>query len=219
MPEDLLKIVQAVQLKVNYEVHNAETGSIYLHKANKVVRLADHVSFRDEFCIQVCYYTNSNGFVVVINKQVYHYKSYKQVVNLLINYYYFADSFEELKTLRRIINEQKVMIDGLNKELKDIRQIKSDYDILKDKSNKWKSKMTQLESGAASYKKQISELIDKNKELENDCKEAADLLKLVLDSDNRELLKSKEGKRYYLDNFPSDVQVVLKDIIKEYYNK
>jgi hypothetical protein len=76
-----------------------------------------------------------------------------------------------------------------------------------------------MQQKASEYKQTISNLTDENKNLKKDCEEAADLItKLTTDPELREMLTVK-GKKYFIDNFPEDVQPVLMDVIKEYYGK
>ena len=62
---------------------------------------------------------------------------------------------------------------------------------------------------------------DNQKRQEEDIKEAAQLLEEVsTNPELREMLyDSHAGKKYYIDNFSKDAQDILKDIIKDYYNK
>ena len=204
MNEYFKRIIKYINLKVNYEVLEAPTGSVYLYYKDRVrVRISNHVTSNyKKDRIDVVYIEDNNHYVVFINRFAHYFSSYQKVGDLLIYHFYSLSKLEEN--------------DDFEAQYK---QLKLEYDSLQNTSVKYKRIMKEQEQRASKYKETIASLEEDKKELKADCEEAADLItKLTTDPELREMLTVKD-KKYFIDNFPEDVQPVLMDVIKEYYGK
>ena len=241
MLEKIEVLVKYVQKKVNYEIEEASTGSVYLYINGKVaVRISNHASTKSQgvYTIRVYALDYDKGYFVEINRHIYYYTSYRKVGDLLIHKYYMEDVLPEnniytkfdsanaqiaqlnnkVSSLEDKLNSVKTEKENLNSAF---TKLQKDFKLLEtsDKSGKYLEELKTMQQKASEYKQTISNLTDENKNLKKDCEEAADLItKLTTDPELREMLTVK-GKKYFIDNFPEDVQPVLMDVIKEYYGK
>lgn len=235
MIEKIEVLVKYVQKKVNYEIAEANTGSVYLYINGKVaVRISNHASTKSQgaYAIRVYALDYDKGYFVEINRHIYYYTSYRKVGDLLIHKYYMEDILPENNIYTKFdsanaqIAQLSNKVSSLETKLKSVETEKDNLDLTvtklskdNDKSSKYLEELKTMQQKASEYKQTISKLTDDNKNLKKDCEEAADLItKLTTDPELREMLTVK-GKKYFVDNFPEDVQPVLMDIIKEYYGK
>lgn len=223
MLESLKKIIDLVQIKVNYEILESQhTLSVYLYKDDKIVRLSDHMGGTAD--INIISFEYDEGYCVLINRMVHYYKSARKVADFLIHYYHLSDDFsictktdklsEQLTKTCGELTEYKVQLNTyknkLNSQNMKVEELKQQLQN-KAKDNVYLEELKSLRTKCSEYKEKI-------KELTQDCKEAADLIKTLYEPEVRTLiLDNTKNKQYFLDNFPKDVQEVLKDIIKEYY--
>lgn len=233
MDEKVHKLIRYVQQKVNYEIQEATTGSIYLYKDNRILaRIANHTPSKSQggSCVKVFSLDYDKGFCVEINRHLYYYASYQKAGDLLIHKYYIEDCEPELNMQTQLdrakaqLGNLKQLVDSLQNTLNKVNSEKtsllSTITELKElnKTDVYLADLKAARSKASEYKQTISDLKEKNKILENDCEEAAELIqKLTTDSELREMLTIK-GKKYFIDNFPKDIQELLIEVIKEYYD-
>jgi DNA repair ATPase RecN len=226
MNEYFKRIIKYINLKVNYEVLEAPTGSVYLYYKGKArVRISNHVTsnYRKDR-IDVVYIEDNNHYVVFINRFAHYFSSYQKVGDLLIYHFYSLSKLEENDDFEAQYKQLKLEYDSLqNNTVNEIDSLKkqlADAEKQDKKVSEYKRIMKEQEQRASKYKETIASLEEDKKELEADCEEAANLLQTMLDDPNaRTMLTNKEGKKYFIDNFPEDVQSVLTDVIKEYYGK
>lgn len=233
MDEKVHKLIKYVQQKVNYEIQEAATGSVYLFKDKYLLaRIANHTPSKSQggSCIKVFSLDYDKGFCVEINRHLYYYASYQKVGDLLVHKYYIEDCEPELNIRTQLdeaksqLGSLKQLVSSLQKTLNEVKSEKtsllSTITELKEhnKTDSYLADLKAARSKASEYKQTISDLKEENKILKNDCEEAADLIqKLTTDSELREMLTTK-GKKYFIDNFPEDIQKLLIEVIKEYYD-
>lgn len=230
------KIVRYVQDKLPVIVsESVSTNSKYirLSDSGKLVRISDHFgNVRDNVDITIIVPENSGQFVVVLGFKTFIYNSFQKVCDLIIMYLIleegiFSKETAKIKNQAQNINDMQQKIDTLNNEVTKLKTLNSQLSILNRNlsNNDIKTELqTKVKRQAAEIKtlneKQVEykEIIKKQEE---DIKEVTQLLEEV--STNPELrdmlYSSHTGKKYYLDNFSKDAQDILKDIIKDYYNK
>lgn len=233
MDEKVHKLIKYVQQKVNYEIQEAATGSVYLFKDKYLLaRIANHTPSKSQggSCIKIFSLDYDKGFCVEINRHLYYYASYQKVGDLLVHKYYIEDCEPELN-IRTQLDEAKAQLGNLKQLVsslqKTLNEVKSEKTSLlstitelkeQNKTDSYLADLKAARSKASEYKQTISDLKEENKILKNDCEEAADLIqKLTTDSELREMLTTK-GKKYFIDNFPEDIQKLLMEVIKEYYD-
>lgn len=233
MDEKVHKLIKYVQQKVNYEIQEAATGSVYLFKGKYLLaRIANHTPSKSQggSCIKIFSLDYDKGFCVEINRHLYYYASYQKVGDLLIHKYYIEDCEPELNIQTQLdgaksqLGNLKQLVSSLQKTLNEVNSEKtsllSTITELKEhnKTDSYLADLKAARSKASEYKQTISDLKEENKVLKNDCEEAADLIqKLTTDSNLREMLTTN-GKKYFIDNFPKDIQDLLMEVIKEYYD-
>ena len=230
------KIVRYVQDKLPVIVsESVSTNSKYirLSDSGKLVRISDHFgNVRDNVDITVIVPENSGQFIVVLGFKTFIYNSFQKVCDLIIMYLIleegiFSKETAKIKNQAQNINDMQQKIDTLNNEVTKLKTLNSQLSILNRNlsNNGIKTELqTKVKRQAAEIKtlneKQV-EYKETIKKQEEDLKEAAQLLEEVsTNPELREMLyDSHTGKKYYLDNFSKDAQDILKDIIKDYYNK
>lgn len=238
MLEQIKQIVDYVQLKVNYSIKEAEeTESVYLHVLRNKVRISTHLGHNNAADVQILIDRFNSKYCVIIGfSEILIFNSFRKVGDFLINYFFISsyetklkndltDSRVELAQVKGTLSVTEKQVQLLQETPPD--NTKKDYENrirnLEESINKldtYKKILRENEQKQTEYKQKISELIRQNADLKSDCQEAADLIQLLSTDPNvREMITNKEGKKYFLDNFPKDVQDVLKDIIKEYYDK
>lgn len=230
------KIVRYVQDKLPVIVsESVSTNSKYirLSDSGKLVRISDHFgNVRDNVDITIIVPENSGQFVVVLGFKTFIYNSFQKVCDLIIMYLIleegiFSKEAAKIKNQAQNINDMQQKIDTLNNEVTKLKTLNSQLSILnRNLSNNGIE--TELQKKVKRQAAEIKTLNEKQveyketiKKQEEDLKEAAQLLEEVsTNPELREMLyDSHTGKKYYLDNFSKDAQDILKDIIKDYYNK
>lgn len=234
------KIIRYVQDKLPVIVsESVSTNSKYirLSDSGKLVRISDHFgNVRDSVDITIIIPENSGQFIVVLGFKTFIYNSFQKVCDLIIMYLIleegiFSKETAKIKNQAQNINDMKLKIDTLNSEVSKLKTLNSQLSILnRNLSNNGIETELQKEL-QKKVKRQAAEIKTLNekqveykeiiKRQEEDIKEAAQLLEEVsTNPELREMLyDSHAGKKYYLDNFSEDAQDILKDIIKDYYNK
>lgn len=230
------KIVKYVQSKVPVIVsESVSTNSKYirLSDSGKLVRISDHFgNVRDNVDITIIVPENSGQFVVVLGFKTFIYNSFQKVCDLIIMYLIleegiFSKEAAKIKNQAQNINDMQQKIDTLNNEVTKLKTLNSQLSILNRNlsNNDIKTELQKKVKRQAAEIKTLNEKQVEYKEIikkqEEDLKEAAQLLEEVsTNPELREMLyDSHTGKKYYLDNFSEDAQDILKDIIKNYYNK
>lgn len=230
------KIIRYVQDKLPVIVsESASTNSKYirLSDSGKLVRISDHFgNVRDTVDITIIVPENQGQFIVVLGFKTFIYNSFQKVCDLIIMYLIleegiFSKEAAKIKNQAQSINDMKLKIDTLNNEVSKLKTLNNQLSILnrnlsnngietelKKKAKRQASEIKILNEKQVEYKEII-------KRQEEDLKEAAQLLEEVsTNPELREMLyDSHTGKKYYIDNFSKDAQDILKDIIKDYYNK
>lgn len=230
MLEQIKQIVDYVQLRVNYSVKETEeTESIYLHVLRNKVRISTHNGIKYDCAdVQVLIDTFNSRYCILVWGEVMIFNSYRKVGDFLINYYFLStyetklkNDISELKNINsNIIGENQRLNSKLEKQIAPTEELEEKVKTQIELNDKYKAIMRSNEKKQSEYKAEIAGLRSTIKELQADCNEAADLLKILsTDPNAREMITNKEGKKYFIDNFPTDVQDVLMDIIKEYYDR
>lgn len=229
------KIVRYVQDKLPVIVsESVSTNSKYLRLSDsgKLVRISDHFgNVKDAVDITIIVPENSGQFIVVLGFKTFIYNSFQKVCDLIIMYLIleegiFSKEATKIKNQAQNINDMKLKIDTLNNEVNKLKTLNSQLSILnKNLSHNIETELQKKVKRQAAEIKTLNEKQVEYKEIikrqEEDIKEAAQLLEEVsTNPELREMLyDSHAGKKYYLDNFSEDAQDILKDIIKDYYNK
>ena len=229
------KIVRYVQDKLPVIVsESVSTNSKYirLSDSGKLVRISDHFgNVKDAVDITIIVPENQRQFVVVLGFKTFIYNSFQKVCDLIIMYLIleegiFSKEATKIKNQAQNINDMKLKIDTLNNEVSKLKTLNNQLSILnKNLSHNIETELQKKVKRQATEIKTLNEKQVEYKEIikkqEEDIKEAVQLLKEVsTNPELREMLyDSHAGKKYYLDNFSEDAQDILKDIIKDYYNK
>ena len=230
------KIIRYVQDKLPVIVsESVSTNSKYirLSDSGKLVRISDHFgNVRDSVDITIIVPENQGQFIVVLGFKTFIYNSFQKVCDLIIMYLIleegiFSKEAAKIKNQAQNINDMKQKIDTLNSEVSKLKTLNSQLSILNRNlsNNGIETELQKKVKRQASEIKTLNEKHVEYKEIikrqEEDLKEAAQLLEEVsTNPELREMLyDSHAGKKYYLDNFSEDAQDILKDIIKDYYNK
>lgn len=229
------KIVRYVQDKLPVIVsESVSTNSKYirLSDSGKLVRISNHFgNVKDAVDITIIVPENSGQFVVVLGFKTFIYNSFQKVCDLIIMYLIleegiFSKEATKIKNQAQNINDMKLKIDTLNNEVSKLKTLNSQLSILnKNLSHNIETELQKKVKRQATEIKTLNEKQVEYKEIikrqEEDIKEATQLLEEVsTNPELREMLyDSHAGKKYYLDNFSEDAQDILKDIIKDYYNK
>ena len=230
------KIIRYVQDKLPVIVsESVSTNSKYirLSDSGKLVRISDHFgNVRDSVDITIIVPENQGQFIVVLGFKTFIYNSFQKVCDLIIMYLIleegiFSKEAAKIKNQAQNINDMKLKIDTLNGEVSKLKTLNNQLSILnRNLSNNGIE--TELQKKVKRQAAEIKTLNEKQveykeiiKRQEEDLKEAAQLLEEVSTNPKlREMLyDSHTGKKYYIDNFSEDAQDILKDIIKDYYNK
>lgn len=230
------KIIKYVQDKLPVIVsESVSTNSKYirLSDSGKLVRISDHFgNVRDNVDITIIVPENSGQFIVVLGFKTFIYNSFQKVCDLIIMYLIleegiFSKEAAKIRNQAQSINDMQQKIGTLNAEVVKLKTLNSQLSILnRNLSNNGIE--TELQKKVKRQTTEIKTLHEKQveyketiKRQEEDLKEAAQLLEEVsTNPELREMLyDSHTGKKYYLDNFSEDAQDILKDIIKDYYNK
>lgn len=195
------------------------TDSIYLVSNDIKIRISDHIqgsACRNiRFDISIFIPEESDKYIVSIGYKIYIYNTLQEVKSLLTSMFRLNNGIPE-SSISKAVNKQ---IDK-NKELS------NQIAILSKKNNKYKSRIGSLEKKASAYRKlqkvynkkvtECQKLELRCNSLLNDNLEAKDIISELQDNpEARKVIQIKE-KKYYLDNFPNDIQELLKDAISYY---
>ena len=195
------------------------TDSIYLVSDDIKIRISDHIQgsvcHNIRFDISIFIPEESDKYIVSIGYKIYIYNTLQEVKSLLTSMFRLNNGIPE-SSISKAVNKQ---IDK-NKELS------NQIAILSKKNNKYKSRIGSLEKKASAYRKlqkvynkkvtECQKLELRCNSLLNDNLEAKDIISELQDNpEARKVIQIKE-KKYYLDNFPNDIQELLKDAISYY---
>ena len=196
------------------------TDSIYLVSDDIKIRISDHIQgsacHNIRFDISIFIPEESDKYIVSIGYKIYIYNTLQEVKSLLTSMFRLNNGIPE-SSISKAVNKQIDKNKEANKELS------NQIAIL---SNKYKSRIGRLEKKASAYcklQKVYNKKVTECQKLElrcnsllNDNLEAKDIISELQDNpEARKVIQIKE-KKYYLDNFPNDIQELLKDAISYY---
>ena len=175
------------------------TNSHYIELDNKEsIRISDHFSYREKIKVQVIIPETPENFIISINDKVYCYTSLSKVGDFIINY---------------ILIYKNVIRDYLD----DIVQLNVSKSLYYNTVTSTKAKLEKAEQKITKLEKELCSQLQIIKKKQKALEEASEIIDSL---SNRKLFYSGErDKKYYLDNFPKDIQEFLNDIIKEYYKQ
>lgn len=206
-------------------LESKSTESIYLTNDSLKIRISDHIQGSDRsnirFDISIFIPEESKQYIVSIGYKIYIYNTLSEVKNLLISVFRINLGIDTT-TINKAVNKQKDANKEINSALS--QQIAN----LSKKNNKYKERIAKLEEKAARYNKLTKSHDKKLKECKklqskcdsfmNDISEAKDIIsELQNNPDARKAIQISD-KTYYIDNFPKDIQDLLRESI-QYYNK
>lgn len=206
-------------------LESKSTESIYLTNDSLKIRISDHIQGSDRsnirFDISIFIPEESKQYIVSIGYKIYIYNTLLEVKNLLISVFRINLGIDNT-TINKAVNKQKEANKEINSALS--QQIAN----LSKKNNKYKEKIAKLEEKAARYNKltkahdkklkECKKLQSKCDSFMNDISEAKDIIsELQNNPDARKAIQISD-KTYYIDNFPKDIQDLLRESI-QYYNK
>lgn len=206
-------------------LESKSTESIYLTNDSLKIRISDHIQGSDRsnirFDISIFIPEESKQYIVSIGYKIYIYNTLLEVKNLLISVFRINLGIDTA-TINKAVNKQKDANKEINSALS--RQIAN----LSKKNNKYKERIAKLEEKASRYNKltkahnkklkECKKLQSKCDSFMNDISEAKDIIsELQNNPDARKAIQISD-KTYYIDNFPKDIQDLLKESI-QYYNQ
>ena len=206
-------------------LESKSTESIYLTNDSLKIRISDHIQGSDRsnirFDISIFIPEESKQYIVSIGYKIYIYNTLLEVKNLLISVFRINLGIDN-STINKAVNKQKDANKEINSALS--QQIAN----LSKKNNKYKERIAKLEEKAARYNKltkahdkklkECKKLQSKCNSFMNDISEAKDIIsELQNNPDARKAIQISD-KTYYIDNFPKDIQDLLRESI-QYYNK
>jgi DNA repair exonuclease SbcCD ATPase subunit len=206
-------------------LESKSTESIYLTNDSLKIRISDHIQGSDRsnirFDISIFIPEESKQYIVSIGYKIYIYNTLLEVKNLLISVFRINLGID-ITTINKAVNKQKDANKGINSALS--QQIAN----LSKKNNKYKERIAKLEEKASRYNKltkahnkklkECKKLQSKCDSFMNDISEAKDIIsELQNNPDARKAIQISD-KTYYIDNFPKDIQDLLKESI-QYYNQ
>lgn len=242
------KLIDYIGHKVPIEVKPSETtNSQYINLGNKTIRISDHLPAfpSKKIDIGVIVPETPKSFIISIGYKVFCYTSLKRTGDFLIDYIHFNSSIEdkysrlsqdiiqkqgkEISELKDLVNKLQTLNVNLSNSNDKVKLKQQSEELTKNKT-RLQHQAEELTQNQAKLKRQAgeiarlqqtqSEIKAELKEKNAAIKEAADLIEtLTTDPEARPLLYSKQGKKYYLDNFPEDIQDLINEAIKEYYSK
>ena len=201
------------------------TESIYLTNDSLKIRISDHIQGSDysniRFDISIFIPEESKQYIVSIGYKIYIYNTLLEVKNLLLSIFRINLGIDN-STINKAVNKQKDANKEINSALS--QQIAN----LSKKNNKYKERIAKLEEKASRYNKltkahnkklkECKKLQSKCDSFMNDISEAKDIIsELQNNPDARKAIQISD-KTYYIDNFPKDIQDLLKESI-QYYNQ
>lgn len=196
------------------------TDSIYLVSDDIKIRISDHIQGSAcnniRFDISIFIPEESDKYIVSIGYKIYIYNTLQEVKSLLTSMFRLNNGIPE-SSISKAVNKQ------IDKNKKTNKELSNQIAIL---SNKYKSRIGRLEKKASAYcklQKVYNKKVTECQKLElrcnsllNDNLEAKDIISELQDNpEARKVIQIKE-KKYYLDNFPNDIQELLKDAISYY---
>lgn len=206
-------------------LESKSTESIYLTNDSLKIRISDHIQGSDRsnirFDISIFIPEESKQYIVSIGYKIYIYNTLLEVKNLLISVFRINLGIDN-STINKAVNKQKDANKEINSALS--QQIAN----LSKKNNKYKERIAKLEEKASRYNKltkahnkklkECKKLQSKCDSFMNDISEAKDIIsELQNNPDARKAIQISD-KTYYIDNFPKDIQDLLRESI-QYYNK
>lgn len=206
-------------------LESKSTESIYLTNDSLKIRISDHIQGSDRsnirFDISIFIPEESKQYIVSIGYKIYIYNTLLEVKNLLISVFRINLGIDTT-TINKAVNKQKEANKEINSALS--QQIAN----LSKKNNKYKVRLAKLSEKATKYDKLTKVHNKKLKEYQklqakcdsfmNDISEAKDIIsELQNNPDARKAIQISD-KTYYIDNFPKDIQDLLKESI-QYYNQ
>lgn len=206
-------------------LESKSTESIYLTNDSLKIRISDHIQGSDRsnirFDISIFIPEESKQYIVSIGYKIYIYNTLLEVKNLLISIFRINLGIDTT-TINKAVNKQKKANKEINSALS--QQIAN----LSKKNNKYKVRLAKLSEKATKYDKLTKVHNKKLKEYQklqakcdsfmNDISEAKDIIsELQNNPDARKAIQISD-KTYYIDNFPKDIQDLLKESI-QYYNQ
>lgn len=206
-------------------LESKSTESIYLTNDSLKIRISDHIQGSDRsnirFDISIFIPEESKQYIVSIGYKIYIYNTLSEVKNLLISVFRINLGIDNT-TINKAVNKQKDANKKINSALS--QQIAN----LSKKNNKYKERITKLEEKAARYNKLTKAFDKKLKECKklqskcnsfmNDISEAKDIISELQNNPEARKAIQISNKTYYIDNFPKDIQDLLRESI-QYYNK
>lgn len=214
------------------------SNSVYVKVDNRVIRISDHTSTTSR---SVNVLVTSKVIKIKCIKTEFVCKDINtaanKITNLIsvysiLNSYYckiitLGESNNKLKAELKSLKELK----NLDKEFKDLNtkltnSINSNKQ-LRDQLNKLRKETKLVSCDSEQKSVQITNLEKEIKEISKECieykalaKEGKEIIQNLLRSPDIGRVMFTDGEhKFYLDHFPTDAQELLKDIIKEYYNK
>ena len=196
------------------------TDSIYLVSDDIKIRISDHIQgsacHNIRFDISIFIPEDSDKYIVSIGYKIYIYNTLQEVKSLLTSMFRLNNGIPE-SSISKAVNKQ------IDKNKKTNKELSNQIAIL---SNKYKSRIGRLEKKASAYcklQKVYNKKVTECQKLElrcnsllNDNLEAKNIISELQDNpEARKVIQIKE-KKYYLDNFPNDIQELLKDAISYY---
>lgn len=206
-------------------LESKSTESIYLTNDSLKIRISDHIQGSDRsnirFDISIFIPEESKQYIVSIGYKIYIYNTLLEVKNLLLSVFRINLGIDN-STINKAVNKQKDANKEINSALS--QQIAN----LSKKNNKYKERIAKLEEKASRYNKltkahnkklkECQKLQSKCNSFMNDISEAKDIIsELQNNPDARKAIQISD-KTYYIDNFPKDIQDLLKESI-QYYNQ
>lgn len=236
-PQMVNKIVKYVQEKlpdvVVVESHSTNSHYLKYSDEGKVVRVSDHFgNIKDNVDLNVIVPENPNNFIVVIGFKTFIYTSFQKTAELIVTYLIIEKEVLN-KDLIKIRNQSQVIVDlqqrvntlveekaklqTLNTQLQNLNKNLSST----KKEIEYKKKVDNQTSEIARLRNKEAELEGIIAQKEEAIQEAVSLIQeLSTNPELREMLyDGNAGKKYYIDNFPKEMQEMIKEIIKDYYDK
>lgn len=206
-------------------LESKSTESIYLTNDSLKIRISDHIQGSDRsnirFDISMFIPEESKQYIVSIGYKIYIYNTLLEVKNLLISVFRINLGIDNT-TINKAVNKQKEANKEINSALS--QQIAN----LSKKNNKYKERIAKLEEKAARYNKltkahdkklkECKKLQSKCDSFMNDISEAKDIISELQNNPEARKAIQISNKTYYIDNFPKDIQDLLRESI-QYYNK
>lgn len=206
-------------------LESKSTESIYLTNDSLKIRISDHIQGSDRsnirFDISIFIPEESKQYIVSIGYKIYIYNTLLEVKNLLISVFRINLGIDNT-TINKAVNKQKDANKEINSALS--QQIAN----LSKKNNKYKERIAKLEEKAARYNKlmkahnkklkECKKLQSKCNSFRNDISEAKDIISELQNNPEARKAIQISNKTYYIDNFPKDIQDLLRESI-QYYNK